>query len=184
MSFQLQRKIFSVEEYHKMAEIGIFTPEDRVELIHGEIIRMSPIKSVHASVVDFLNEELITWLRKKAIIRIQNPVTLSDISEPEPDLVVTHYQNHRYKKAHPTPKDIILVIEVADSSLNYDREVKLPLYAEAEIPEYWIINLVDKQVEVYQKPVKQQYTQHQILFPGQQLELEAFGWSMAISKLF
>ncbi len=155
-----------------------------MELIHGEIINMSPIKSEHASIVDFLTEELIVSLRKKAIVRVQNPVTLNDISEPEPDLVIAYYQNHRYKQAHPTPKDIILIIEVADSSLNYNREIKMPLYAELGIPAYWIINLIDQQVEIYRKPVIQQYTNHQILFPGQELTLETFGWNLSISDLF
>lgn len=164
-------------------EAGILTVEDRVELIAGEIIKMSPIKSGHASVVDFLAEELIPQLRKKAIVRIQNPISLDDYSEPEPDVAIARYQKARYKEAHPMAEELHLVIEVADSSLAHDREVKKPLYAKAGVAEYWIINLADQQVEVFQKPVKGQYTFQRIHFPGENLSIEPFGLELSVAEL-
>lgn len=171
MAFQPERQLFSVESYHKMGEVGILASEERVELVNGEIIKVGPIRSDHASMIDLLAEEFIFALRKKAIVRVQNPVHINEYSEPEPDIVIARYQDQRYKLAHPKAEDVFLIIEVADSSLQYDREVKLPLYASAGVPEYWIINITDRQVEVYQKLVNKQYTQHQILFVGDGLKL-------------
>lgn len=184
MTSHTQRQLFTVTDYHKMVDAGILTAEDRVELIEGEILKMSPIKSEHASVVDLLAEELISQLVKKAIVRIQNPVHLNDYSEPEPDVVIAKYRKDRYKNAHPRAEGLYLIIEVADSSLDHDRDVKAPLYAKAGVAVYWIINLPDQQVEVFQKPIRGQYTSKSIHFPGETLLIEPFSLVLSIGKLF
>ena len=181
---QLRRKTFTRRAYHKMAEVGILSPESRVELIRGEIIEMSPSKSSHASTIDLLGEELIYKLKGKAIIRIQNPLDLGEMSEPEPDLVVAFFQSHRYTEFHPKASDVALCIEVADSSLAYDREIKASLYAESGIPEYWIINLLNKQVEVHKSLEKGVYTHREILFAGDKLSLESFEWELPLELIF
>lgn len=158
---EVQRRLFTVEDYYKMADAGIIKPDDRVELINGEIIRMSPIKSFHASVVDILVEQLILKVHHQAIVRAQNPIQLDDLSEPEPDIVLAKQQANRYSQHHPRPTDILLIIEVADSSLNYDRGVKSALYAKAGIPEYWIMNLQEQQVEVYRTPQDDGYAEQE-----------------------
>ncbi len=114
MSVQVERQLFTVEEYYKMLEVGILKEEDRVELINGEITRISPSKSEHARMVDLITEELIAVLRHKAIIRNQNPIHLNNRSEPEPDIAVVRFQKDRYINEHPSPGDVYLVIEVAD----------------------------------------------------------------------
>lgn len=185
MAIQLKRQLFTVEEYYKMAEVGILGPEDKVELINGEIIRMSPSKSEHANAIDLLGRELILSIQKRALVRIQNPININDQSEPEPDIAIVRQQEGTsYRNQHPRPEDLLLIIEVADSSLRFDREVKMPLYAAAGIPEYWIVNLQDQQVEVYKKLVRGQYSSHQILFPEDHLSLEPFAWTMPIAELF
>lgn len=139
-----------------MAEVGILKPTDDVELINGEIIqKMSPIKSIHADIVDVIAEQLFASLTGKAKIRIQNPIHINDNSQPEPDLAVAKLQS--YRDNHPSPADIHLIIEVSDSTLHFDRTQKKKLYASAMIPEYWIVNVSDKQVEVYTLPEKSDY---------------------------
>ncbi len=112
MAVQTQKKLFTVADYYKMAEVGILEPEDRVELIQGEIIQMSPIKSFHASVVDTLQDILLFFLRGKAIIRTQNPLFIDNFSEPEPDLTIAHFQTHKYRDHHPRPENVHFLIEV------------------------------------------------------------------------
>lgn len=185
MAVQLKRRLFTVEEYYKMAEAGILTPESKVELINGEIIRMSPSKSEHANAINLLVRELIIAIQKKAMVSVQNPISVNEHSEPEPDIAILRQkQGKGYRSHHPRPEDILLIIEVSDSSLNFDREVKMPLYAEAGIPEYWIINLQDQQVEIYKNLVRGQYSNRRILFAEDQLTLEAFDWSLPITELF
>lgn len=143
---------FSVQDYYLLNEVDIIGDGDRVELLDGEIVPMSPINSPHAACVDFLNEWLITFFQGKIIVRVQNPLRLSDYSEPEPDFALVTLQENRYRDRHPQPEDTLLAIEVADTSLRKDKELKLPLYAQAGIPELWIINLNDQIIERYTKP--------------------------------
>jgi Uma2 family endonuclease len=123
----ITRYYFTVEEFHKLGEAGILHEDSRIELIEGELIKMAPIGTPHASVVDTLAEEFIAKLAKRAIVRVQNPIALGDSSEPEPDVVVARSLPGRYRKFHPRAEDILLIIEVADTTLEYDRKVKLPL---------------------------------------------------------
>lgn len=149
MASSVQRIQFTVEEYYKMAGTGILKPEDRVELIHGEIFRMSPINSLHAGIVNFFTRRLLKALEGKASVCIQNPLSIDEHSEPQPDVLVTHFRQDDYRNHHPRPEDVLLLIEVSDATLRLDRDTKLPLYARAGIPECWIVNLRKKQIEIY-----------------------------------
>lgn len=145
-------KRFSIAEYHRLGELGFFAPDDRVELIRGEIIIMSAKGRLHSFCNSLLVEELIILLARRARVRAQEPIILSDDSEPEPDVVIARNRDDNYLSSHPQPADILLVIEVSDSTLKYDRTTKLPLYAETGISNYWIFNLVDNQLEIYSEP--------------------------------
>ena len=165
-----------------MGEAGIITPGHRVELINGEIIEMSPIKSPHAGTVNLLNRLLGKILGDNFIISAQNPVELSQNSEPEPDLAVLKYRDDLYTKSHPQPADVLLVIEVADSSLDKDREIKLPLYAAAGIEEVWIVNLQDQQIEVSTEPSDQGYSNCHIYRKGDTIQHDLIG-ALAVSDV-
>jgi Uma2 family endonuclease len=181
---QVQRQLFNVDEYYKMAESGILQPSDRVELIKGEIIRMSPIKSQHSSMVDNLFEKLVLDLHGKYILKSQNPIRLDDFSEPEPDIVVAHFRKDRYRHRHPRPADIYLLIEVADTSLDYDREIKAPLYAEAGIPEYWIVNIADEQIEIFRHLESGEFQEKTTAKAGETATCEAIGFSVKVDDVF
>ena len=154
---QDRRHRWTVAEYHRHIERGAFRPEDRIELIEGELIDMSPIGPDHASSVDILNDEFGERVRPHVLVRVQNPVLLGELSEPESDLALVRRREDRYRQQHPQPADIFLIIEVADSSLDYDRLVKLPLYARHRIPEVWLIDLVNLCVEVYRDSDGERY---------------------------
>lgn len=135
MSVQLLRRSFTVEEYHRMAEAGILREDDRVELLEGEIVEMTPIGSRHAACVDRLNQLGVRGVGPRAIVRVQSPVRLGERSEPQPDLTLLRARPDFYAHAHPGPADVLLIIEVAEASADADRTVKMPLYARAAIPE-------------------------------------------------
>ena len=157
----LPRHKLTVDHYHKMAEAGILTTLDRVELIEGELIDMAPIGSQHATRVDYLTRLLVKQVSDDHWVRVQNPVHLGKHSEPEPDIAIV--RNRRYSKAHPTPKDVLLLIEVADTTVQYDRDIKIPLYARHHIPEVWLLDLPRGRLEIHLQPGKQGY--RQILLP-------------------
>lgn len=151
-----------------MAERGAFGPEERLELIDGEIIEMSPIGSRHARVVDFLNDFLKSLSRTDIIVRVQNPIIASDNSEPQPDVSVVRRRDDFYRDAHPTGKDVLLVIEVSDSAVAFDRFRKVPKYAAAGIPETWLIDLESEHVEVHTEPKESAYGLVKIYLRGEQ----------------
>ena len=159
MSVQVAKKLFTVEEYYKMAEAGIFDEDDRVELIHGEIIEMSPIGSPHMACVNRLTSLLKHLPAEAGILSIQNPVGIDDFSEPEPDVAVLKFRKDFYQEHKPMPKDVLLVIEVADTSVERDRKVKIPLYAFAGIPEAWLVDLHQKSITVFKHPKDGGYLQ-------------------------
>lgn len=165
---------FTVEEYHRMGNAGIIPENTRVELLAGEIIRRSPINSPHADCVDKLSKWFILNLEDQAIVRIQNPVTLDAYSEPEPDILLARWKKNGYRAAHPGPEEVLLLIEVADSSLEKDRRVKLPLYAKAGIPEVWIVDLSRAAVEVYTQPTGEEFANRHIYFPGETIDTTFF----------
>ena len=154
-----RRRPFTVSEYYRMAEAAILTEEDRVELIAGQIVAMSPIGSRHAACVDRLNGLLHRQPGSAFIVRVQSPIALDAYSEPEPDLVLLRPRTDFYADAHPAASDVLLAIEVADTSIDYDREVKLPLYAHAGLPEVWLIDLQKGCIEVYARPQGGAYQQ-------------------------
>ena len=148
----LTARRFSVEEYHRMVEVGILGEDERVELIDGRILQMSPIGSQHAAYVSSLNRKLRA-IEETAIVRIQDPIILDDETEPQPDVAVVKFKANAYADSHPHAEDVLLLIEVADTSLEEDRLIKLPRYADSGIPEVWIFNLIENIVEVYREPL-------------------------------
>lgn len=153
---------FDVGDYYRMAEAGILGPEERVELIEGEIVRMSPMGSRHAGCVHRLNNVFARLLGAKAIVACQCPLRLSEFSEPEPDIALLEPREDFYASSHPVPSDVLLLIEVADSSSGFDREVKLPLYAAAGVSEVWIVDLAERLVRVYRDPSGRTYSDAQV----------------------
>lgn len=148
---QPTRLRFKVDEYYKMIEFGMLKDYEKAEIIEGELIKKMPIGNRHAYIIDVLNRFFVKNVSDKVLVRIQNPVRLSDYNEPEADVTLADLRMYDGRR-HPQPVEVILIVEVSDSTLKYDRDVKLSLYAEAEIPEVWIVNLVNNIVEVHQKP--------------------------------
>jgi Uma2 family endonuclease len=140
-----------------MGEVGILTRDDRVELIEGQLVAMSPIGSAHAGTSNALTRRLVLAVGDRGIVAVGNPVQLDDLSEPQPDFAVLKAREDDYRRATPRPHEVLLIIEVSDSSLAYDRNVKRSLYARHGIPEFWIVNLVAGEVEVCRSPEGDQY---------------------------
>jgi Uma2 family endonuclease len=157
MSAQIEKRYFNAREYYRMVEAGVLSEDDRVELIEGEVLKMSPIGSRHAACVSRLDTLLHHQLGQTAIVRAQSPIHLNDFSEPQPDIALLHPRADFYEQQHPMPEDVLLVIEVADTSVEYDRNIKLPLYARAGLAETWIINLPRNTIEVYTQPLNGKY---------------------------
>jgi Uma2 family endonuclease len=157
-----------------MLKAGILRKEDRVELLDGEIIEMSPIGGRHAGTVDGLGEWFVLGLAGRARVRIQNPVRLSSGSEPEPDIVLARPRSNRYMERHPGPEDIFLIIEVSDTTLDFDRDTKVPFYAAAGIPEVWIWDLNGARVLVYREPRDGVYRQTTVVERDSTLSPAAF----------
>jgi Uma2 family endonuclease len=157
MATQVLRKLFTVEQYHRMHEVGVLTDTDRVELIRGEIIQMSPIGTKHAACVMRLIDLFSQALGQRVLTNVQNPLKLANDSEPQPDVCLLKRKDDYYASAHPTPADVYLVIEVADTTIDFDRTSKMPLYAESGIIELWLVNLNDQCIEVYREPQADRY---------------------------
>ncbi len=169
MSVQIIRRHFNVDEYYRMAAAGVLSENDRVELIEGEIIEMNPIGSRHAACVARLTEFLGRLAGGEAIVWVQNPVQVNDFSEPLPDVALLKRRDDFYAQANPQPADVLLIIEVADSSVEYDRDIKTPLYAGAGIPEVWLVNLPEETIEIYTSPVGDTYREIRIVKRGESL---------------
>lgn len=149
----LHLRRFSLDEFQHLVELGIFGEDERIELLDGLLVEMSPINPRHALCVDKLNRLFNHLLYDKAWIRVQSPIVLEGTdSQPQPDLTAAVVQPEAYEVRHVTAPEVLLLVEVADSSLHGDQTDKLKLYAAAGISEYWIVNLVDNQLEVYQEP--------------------------------
>ena len=146
------RRRFTRDDYHRMIESGVLTKDDRVELIHGEILNMTPIGPEHVSVTDKLTHFFLPKLKDQYICRNQGALGIADHSEPEPDFQVLRHREDFYKTAHPMPEDVVLIIEVAGSSINRDRELKMKLYAAAGIAEYWVADLERQAIIVHRDP--------------------------------
>ncbi len=159
MSTVTQTRRIDVNEYYELADTGGLPANKRVELLEGEIYEMTPIGNRHAYGVSALHTFFSRQLNEKAVIWIQHPLRLSDYSEPEPDVMLLKPPLERYKGRHPMPDDVYLIVEVADSSLHYDRKKKIPIYAAYGIPEYWLVDLERGLVEVYHEAASGGYRQ-------------------------
>ncbi|MBI3359112.1 MAG: Uma2 family endonuclease [Nitrospirae bacterium] len=176
MLVQVEKRVFSTGEYHKMTEAGILLEDDCVELIEGEIIKMSPIGSRHAACVKRINALLNHRISGAEIVSVQDPILLSDYSEPEPDIALLKFREDFYAQSLPAAIDLLLIIEMADTSVEYDRNIKLPLYARSGIPAVWLVDLSCDAVEAYSEPVNGVYQQCDHLHRGGVLALAGFPW--------
>jgi Uma2 family endonuclease len=178
MAVEIARHSFTVDEFERMGAAGIFHPDDRLELIEGEIVEMPPIGSSHAACVDALALLFNETARRRFLVRIQSPIRLDDFSEPQPDVALLRWRDDFYRQAHPTPADVLLVVEVADTTVESDRQVKIPLYARAGIPEVWLVNIPGERIEVYSDPEGETYRQVRRFGRGRRARsqtLEGFG---------
>jgi Uma2 family endonuclease len=167
------RHRLTVEGYHQMAAAGILGPDDRVELIAGEVLDMSPIGSLHAALVAALSDYLGRLAAGRLTVWSQNPVHLSDSSEPQPDIALVKPRADYYATAHPGPADTLLIVEVAESSLPYDLGVKVPLYARHGIPEVWVIDAATRTTHRFRGPRPEGYTDREVLTPEAPLACHA-----------
>jgi len=167
-----------------MIKEGILTKADKVELIHGEILEMSPIRSKHAGIVKKINKLFQKLLGESMIVGVQNPLNLSGNSQPEPDISLLKFREDFYTASHPKPADVLLLIEVADSSVAFDREVKMPLYAEANIPEFWLIDLEKEVVEVYKQPQGGKYHYREVFNQANTIKLDIVDISFEVNSIF
>jgi Uma2 family endonuclease len=183
-------KRFTIDEYHRLIQLGFLTEGDRIQLIRGELIQMAAKGTPHSVCSSILCRQLDRLLGDRAVIRCQDPITLINQSEPEPDVVIARGQDEDYLAHHPYPEDIWLVIEISDSSLTYDQTAKLSLYAEAGIVHYWIANLEACQMECYSQPYQTvqgefSYLSKQILLPNQSVSLPGFlDAALNLSRIF
>ncbi|AMK78250.1 MULTISPECIES: Uma2 family endonuclease [Methylomonas] len=168
-----QKHLTDIAEWHRMGEAGIFPPEARLELIEGEILHMAPIGFNHAGHVSRLTRYFFRLLDDTVLIRSQNPIQLGDLSEPEPDLVLVKPDAHDYTTRHPSASEVLLLVEVSDSTLRFDRAQKLRLYANHDIAEYWIVNLIDNCLEVYRQPQDGGYLDKSVLTKADNIALVA-----------
>ncbi|HLO89469.1 MAG TPA: Uma2 family endonuclease [Nostocaceae cyanobacterium] len=186
----MQVKRFSLAEYHQLIELGFFRESDRLELISGEIMEKAPQSKPHATCLRKLMREFPTLVSNKATLQTHAPISVPPNSEPEPDFAIIKNREDNYLSSHPTPADVLLLIEVADYSLEYDQKVKLPLYAQAGITDYWIINLLDNYLECYSNPSPTQlgkfgYLTKRIVLPTQVIALPCFpDLSLDLTKIF
>ncbi|HMQ46781.1 MAG TPA: Uma2 family endonuclease [Saprospiraceae bacterium] len=183
MGAQLQQRLISVDEYHRMIEIGIFSKGEKLELLNGKLVFMSPIGSKHAGCLDKIAELFIQCFIGKARVRVQNPLLLPNYSEPEPDIAVVKRKPNYYTDRHPQADEVYLIVEVADTSLEIDREEKYKLYASANIPVYWIVNLRDNCLEVYTEPLGELYKNRRLFLPGDMVELPHLDQQIAVNDL-
>jgi len=183
-------KRFTIEEYHRLGEMGFFGEDDRIELIRGEIVQMPTKKPPHSVCNTRLWKELSKLLGDRAEIRIQEPITLPADSEPQPDVVIARDRPDEYLSSHPEPADIFLVVEIADATLSYDRNRKLSIYAEDGITDYWIFNLQDKQLEAYSEPYRDLqgkfgYASKRIFLPDAVIAIPGFpDRALNVGKIF
>lgn len=177
-----QKRLFTVDEYHLMGEVGILR-ENRVELIEGEILTMSPIGAAHIGAVNKLNRYLNQQWPDRWIVSVQNPLKISRISEPQPDLAILKYRPDFYSAEKPSAPDAVLLIEVCDSSLPYDKEVKVPLYAQADIPETWLLDLEKNCLIQYLSPQNGLYLSVREFFHSETCFSPTLGLTISLSDI-
>ena len=183
VSVERARRLFTIEEYERMVETGILKRDDRVELIEGEIVEMSPIGDPHAAIVTNLTHLLVNLAGDRARVRVQGPVRVPPRSKPQPDLAVL--RSRSYMRAGAAAEDVLLVIEVADTSLEYDRRVKLRLYARAGIAEYWVVDANAEALDLYRGPSGDGYREHRRAVRGETVGPLAFpDTAIAVDAIF
>ncbi|KAM3114805.1 Uma2 family endonuclease [Phormidesmis sp. 146-33] len=164
----------SVQDYHRIAEAGIFRPEERVELLEGQLIKMAAKGTAHSAAVSRVEGLLRTQLGSQALLRLQDPIRLNDYSEPEPDIAIVAPDPGYYENHHPIPSEVFWLIEVSDTTLKYDREVKAPSYARSGIVEYWILDVNQRVLHVYRSPSQNGYQSEIALAEESQIAPLAF----------
>ncbi len=170
-----KRRRFTIAEYHRLGEVGILRTDERVELIEGEIVEMGPIGRLHAGAVDRIANVFCRRLGERVIVRVQNPVVFTDLlSEPQPDVTLLVPRPDFYTGGHPESHDILLVLEVMDSSVAYDHRVKLPLYARAGVAEVWLANVNTHRIEGYRRPEPAGYAESRVFQEDDLLSIQAF----------
>lgn len=174
MNTALLKRLFTVSEYHRMAEAGILGECDRVELLEGEVVTMSPISPKHAAVVNRLNRLFFRRLPDRAIVSVQNPIGLGELSEPHPDLALLRPRDDFYAQDLPSPGDIRLLVEVAESSAQAERDFKLGLYARYGVPEVWLVDVDGQILEAFAQPQSPGYAEVQHYDRGQTVTPTAF----------
>ncbi len=183
--YQVPRHRLTVRDYYRLAEVGILGADERVELLEGQLVDMSPIGPRHALVSDMLIRLLMAAAGEQAWLRVQNPISLDDYSEPEPDLALVRRPWEGYPDAHPKAHDVLLLIEVSASSLDYDRGAKRELYARAGIREFWIVDLTSNSVLVHRAPKDGVYASVASVDLSGTLHIEALpGVAIAVASLF
>lgn len=174
MDQDLDRRRFTVDDYYRMGELGLLGPDERLELIEGDIVCMTPIGSPHAGRVNALNMLFAGRLAGRAVVAVQNPVRLAKDSEVQPDIALLRPRGDAYAGAHPEPGDVVLLLEVAETSLARDRRAKVPLYARTGVSEVWRLDLPQRRLEVYRRPAPEGYSVALTLAPGEAVAPEAF----------
>lgn len=179
-----EKRLITVDEYYQMAEFGILKPNERVELINGEIIKMSLVNSTYGGYVTRVSRVLTKHIGYDlATIPSQNPIRLNNYTEPEPDITIAKYSENDYEDNHPTAEDIYFLVEFSDSTLRYDQTKKARLYARHQILVYWVVNLVKKQLEVYQNPIDGKYTTKTILKRGDKVVIPHFDIEIEVAEI-
>ena len=178
------RRLFTVDDYHAMARAGILSEDDHVELIEGEIVMMSPVGSRHAACVDILAELLIRAADQRTAVRVQSPIRLDESTEPEPDLCVLLRRDDAYSESLPQPEDVLLVIEVSDTTLDYDRRVKARVYARHGIRQFWLVDLGSCTVETYRAPGPDGYGERSVHDVGDRVPVPGLEIDLEVGTLF
>lgn len=181
MSTLVRKRLINSREYHEMGETGMFQPDEKIELINGEIYTKCPIGSKHAAVVELFSDLLESVIENKFKVRTQNPVRLGEFNELQPDLVVLDFRQDYYASSHPVPGDVHLIVEVSDATYDFDRNVKLPIYSSAGIPAYWIINLNKNFIKVFEEPREEFYKKTTRYGPGDTISFQ--GKSIDVSQI-
>lgn len=174
MEIEATRRLFNVEEYHRMAEVGVLAPDDRVELIEGEVLRMSPMGRLHAACLMRINRILTLAFSGRLVVAPQLPLRLDDYSEPEPDLMLLAWRDDFYASSAPRARDTVLVVEISDTTLDFDRGVKLPRYAASGVCEVWILDLDSNLLRTYGAPSGGSYAVTRALTSGARVSIAAF----------
>jgi len=181
----LQPHPFTVDDYHRMAETGILCKDDRVELLEGQIVAMSPIGNVHQACVDRLNRLFIKACGDEAIVRIQGSVVLNDRTQPQPDVALLRPRESFYADGAPGPGDILLLVEVCDSSVDKDLRIKMPLYARVGVSEFWLVDIPQSRIDIYRTPTPDGYADTRTAHLGDTISPAAFpDVSFTVASIF